>query len=134
MANLFQDRTEAGQALATRLRYFADRDDVVVLALSPGGVAVAAEVARELRAPLDVFLVRQLGVPGRDELAMGAVASGGVAVMNERVIRLLHISEDAINVAAARESKELQRQEQIYRDDRATIDVSERIIILVDDG
>jgi putative phosphoribosyl transferase len=134
MANLFQDRTEAGQALAARMKYFVNRIGVLVLAISRGGVPVASEVARELRAPLDVFLVRQLNVGGNDELAMGAVASGGVVVMNERVIGLLNISEDAINTSAAKEGEELERQERIYRDDRMAINPREKVIILIDDG
>jgi putative phosphoribosyl transferase len=134
MANLFQDRTEAGQALAARLTYFVNRIGVLVLAVSRDGVPVASEVARELRAPLDVFLVRQLNVAGHDELAMGAVASGGVVVMNERVIGLLNISEDAINTVAAKEGEELERQERIYREDRLAINPKEKVIILIDDG
>lgn len=134
MANLFQDRTEAGQALAMRLRYFAERPDVLVLALSREGVPVASEVARELRAPLDVLLSRKLGVPGREELAMGAVASGSVLVTNNRVVNMLNISGDTISKAAIREGSELERREQIYRAGRADLNARERIVVLVDDG
>jgi putative phosphoribosyl transferase len=134
MADLFQDRTEAGQVLAGRLRYFADRTDVLVLALPRGGVSVAFEVARDLRAPLDVFLVRKLGVPGHEELAMGAIASGGVLVLNERVLHMLDVPESAINAAVEREAQELRRRELIYRGDQPPVNAKERIAILIDDG
>src|SRR5579872_2223044 len=122
MADLFQDRTEAGQALAARLRYFANRPDVLVLALPRGGVPVACEVARELQAPLDVFLVHKLGAPGHKELAMGAVTSGGVQVVNERVVCLLDISVDMISAAAEKEAEELERREKNYRDGLPSLD------------
>ncbi|MDB6123726.1 MAG: hypothetical protein JWQ71_2719 [Pedosphaera sp.] len=134
MSDLFQDRTEAGQILATRLRYLAERPDVVVMALPRGGVPVAYEVANELRVPLDVFLVRKLGVPGHEELAMGAVASGGIRVINEKVIELLDISEETIETIAQKEWEELERRERIYRADEPPAEVQGRIVILVDDG
>ncbi|MDP8922454.1 MAG: phosphoribosyltransferase [Chloroflexota bacterium] len=130
----FSDRHEAGRVLATRLRAYAGRTDVLVLALPRGGVPVADEVARELGAPLDVFLVRKLGVPGHEELAMGAIASGGVRVLNEEVVRALAIPASLIDEVAEREARELARREREYRDDRPTPDVQGRTIILVDDG
>lgn len=134
MESLFQDRTEAGQVLASRLDYLANRSDVLVLALSRGSVPVAFEVATGLRAPLDLFLVRPLGVPGHEELTMGAVASGGVLVVNEQVLRLLAVSEDAINEAASTEGRELDGCEQTCREGRPPIEPSEKIVILIDDG
>src|SRR5204862_7204189 len=109
---LFKDRVEAGQLLATRLAPLADRHDVVVLALPRGGVPVGFEVAKALKAPLDVFVVRKLGVPGQEELAMGAIASGNTRVLNTEVIQELGISEPDIDAVAAREELELQRREQ----------------------
>src|SRR6059036_270726 len=114
----FQDRTDAGRQLASRLRAFANRADVIVLALPRGGVPVAHEVARKLKAPLDVFLVRKLGVPGHEELAMGAIAAGGVCVLNDRVVREMHISRAAIDRVAAGEERELARRERDYRGSR----------------
>ena len=134
MADLFTDRTEAGQILARRLKYLADRTDVVVLALPRGGVPVAFEVAEELHVPLDVFLVRKLGVPGHEELAMGAVASGGVRVVNDKVVQVLGISEQTIETVAEKEWEELERREKLYRNDAAPVNVRGRIVILVDDG
>jgi predicted phosphoribosyltransferase len=131
---LFRDRSEAGRRLAAKLAAYANRPDVLVLALPRGGVPVAYEVARALHAPLDVFLVRKLGVPGREELAMGAIASGGVRVLNEDVLRELEIPEEVIAAVAAEERRELLRRERIYRDDRPTPEVRGRIVILVDDG
>ncbi len=131
---LFRDRTEAGQVLAGRLSGYANRPDVLVLALPRGGVPVAYEVAQVLHAPLDVFLVRKLGVPGREELAMGAIASGGVRVLNEDVVRALGISPEVIKSVAAGELHELTRRERLYRGDRPLPDVTGRTIILVDDG
>ena len=128
------DRTEAGRRLATELARYADRADVIVLALPRGGVPVAYEVARALRAPLDVFVVRKLGVPGHEELAMGAVASGGVRVLNDQVVRALRIRQDVIEDVTASELRELERREQLYRGERAAPDVRERVVILVDDG
>jgi putative phosphoribosyl transferase len=130
----FRDRAEAGQALARALSHYARRDDVIVLALPRGGVPVAAEVAKELGAPLDVFLVRKLGVPGHEELAMGAIASGGVLVLDEGVLRWLGISEEQIQRALARELDELRRREAAYRDGRPPPDLKGKTVILVDDG
>ena len=131
---LFRDRTEAGQVLANRLVPYANRPDVLVLALPRGGVPVAYEVARMLHAPLDVFLVRKLGVPGHEELAMGALASGGARVLNEEVVRGLHISEEVIAAVAEREQEELARRERLFRGERPAPDVRGRTVILVDDG
>jgi predicted phosphoribosyltransferase len=131
---MFRDRTDAGRQLAAELGHYVGRDDVVVLALPRGGVPVAAEVARALGAPLDVFLVRKLGVPGREELAMGAIASGGVRVLNDDVVRELGIPEHWIEAVAAREDEELRRREAAYRDDRPLPDVRGKTVILIDDG
>jgi putative phosphoribosyl transferase len=131
---LFRDRRHAGQALARVLSAYADRRDVLVLALPRGGVPVGFEVARALRAPLDVFIVRKLGVPGREEYAMGAIASGGVRVLNESVARLLHISDAAIEEVARAEQQELQRRERLYRDARPPPEVRGRTVLVVDDG
>src|SRR2546423_2605930 len=114
----FRDRAEAGRALAERLAGYAGRSDVVVLALPRGGVPVAYEVAAALKAPLDVFLVRKLGVPGHEELAMGAIASGGVRVLNQSVVDSLRIPDEVIDEVAAREQQELARREQTYRGNR----------------
>jgi predicted phosphoribosyltransferase len=130
----FQDRIQAGRALAERLSKYANRSDVVVLALPRGGVPVGFEVAHALHAPLDVFLVRKLGVPGQPELAMGAIATGGVQVLNEDVVRVLDIPEEVIDSVAAREQRELERRESLYRDDRPPLEVADRIVILIDDG
>jgi len=130
----FRDRTEAGQMLATKLAAYANRPDVIVLALPRGGVPVAYEVARALGAPLDVFIVRKLGVPGYEELAMGAVATGGVRVLNDQVVSGLRIPDYVIDAVAAWEQQELARREQLYRDDRPPPDVRGRTVILVDDG
>src|SRR5437763_3154627 len=127
----FRDRHEAGRRLADKLVAYAKRPDVLVLALPRGGVPVAYEVARSLEAPLDIFLVRKLGVPGYEELAMGAIASGGVRVLNDRVVRELGITEEDINAVAEREQQELQRRERAYRDGRQPLDVQGRIVILV---
>jgi predicted phosphoribosyltransferase len=131
---IFRDRTDAGQALARRLRPYANRPDVLVLALPRGGVPVAYEVARELGVPLDVFLVRKLGVPGQEELAMGAIATGGVRVLNEDVVRVLQIPDEAIDSVAETEWRELERREREYRDDRPLPKVRGRTVILIDDG
>jgi putative phosphoribosyl transferase len=130
----FRDRIEAGQVLAAKLAAYADRGDVVVLALPRGGVPVAFEVAQALHAPLDVFLVRKLGAPGHTELAMGAIASGGVRVLNDNVIRGLRIADETIDAVAAQERQELRRRERLYRGDQAEPDVRGRTVILVDDG
>jgi predicted phosphoribosyltransferase len=130
----FADRHDAGKRLAERLTQYAGRDDVVVLGLPRGGVPVAYEVARALSAPLDVFLVRKLGVPGHEELAMGAIASGGVRVLNDDVLTATRVPPGAVDAAAARELERLQDQERAYRGDRPPLDVRDRVAILVDDG
>src|SRR3981189_2671847 len=130
----FRDRREAGRQLSQHLAAYANRPDVLVLALPRGGVPVAFEVARALHAPLDVFLVRKLGLPGREELAMGAIASGGVRVLNEDVVRALRIPENVIDAVAATEQQELERRERLYRGDRPPPYVRGRTVILVDDG
>lgn len=130
----FQNRTEAGQQLATRLKSYADRPEVVVLGLPRGGVPVAYEVAKALHAPLDICLVRKLGVPGHKELAMGAIASGGVRVLNYDVVSWLGIPGTVIDEVAARELRELQRRDRAYRGDRPQPEIRGQIVILVDDG
>jgi putative phosphoribosyl transferase len=130
----FRDRTEAGRLLAGELTKYANRPDVIVLALPRGGVPVAYEVARALNAPLDVFLVRKLGLPEREELAMGAIASGGVRVLNEEVVRVLRVPDEVIEAVAAEEGEELRRRERLYRGDRPPPKVRGRTVILVDDG
>ena len=130
----YQDRSEAGRRLAAKLMAYADRPEVVVLALPRGGVPVAFEVAEVLNAPLDVFLVRKLGLPGHEELAMGAIATGNVRVLNEEVIHALHISDAVIDAVTAQEQQELERRERSYRDNRSALDVRGRTVILVDDG
>jgi predicted phosphoribosyltransferase len=134
MTSLYRDRSEAGQVLATMLKHYADRQDVLVLALPRGGVPVAYEVAKALHAPLDVFLVRKLGVPGHEELAMGAIATGGVRVINQEVVRMLHIPDEVIDAVTAREQQELRRREHLYRDDLPPPHVQGRTVILIDDG
>jgi erythromycin esterase-like protein/pyrimidine operon attenuation protein/uracil phosphoribosyltransferase len=129
-----RDRAEAGRILAERLRHYAGRDDVLVLGLPRGGVPVAFEVAERLRAPLDVFLVRKLGVPGHRELAMGAIASGGVRVLNEPLVRALGIPREWVEAIDAKEMRELERRERLYRGDRPPPDLTDRVVILVDDG
>lgn len=131
---MFRDRADAGRVLASKLMHYARRPDVVVLALPRGGVPVAYEIARALASPLDVFLVRKLGVPGREELAMGAIASGGVRVLNDDVIRELDIPDRWIEAAAASELAELRRREEAYRDGRPAPEVLDKTVILVDDG
>jgi len=130
----YKDRRHAGRVLAEALREYAGRPDVVVLALPRGGVPVAYEVARRLGAPLDVFVVRKLGLPGHEEFAMGALASGGVIVLDRAVIQGLGISSGAIEAAIAREQAELARRERLYRGDRPPLDVTGKTVILVDDG
>lgn len=131
---LFLDRKEAGLKLAQYLAAYANRPDVIVLALPRGGVPVAFEVARQLHAPLDVFLVRKLGVPGHRELAFGAIASGGIRVLNEPVVDALGIDRETVERVAAEEQQELQRQERAYRGDLPEQALAGRIVILVDDG
>jgi predicted phosphoribosyltransferase len=130
----FRDRIEAGRLLAAKLGAYADRQDVLVLALPRGGVPVGYEVARALGAPLDVFIVRKLGVPGHEELAMGAVATGGVRVLNEQILADLDIPDHVIEAVAAREEQELTRRERLYRGNRPAPSVRGRTVILVDDG
>lgn len=131
---IFKDRRDAGRKLAAQLSHYADRKDVVVLALPRGGVPVGYEVARKLNAPLDVFLVRKLGVPGHEELAMGAIASGGVRVLNDEIVIYLGIPDEVIDRIAAVEQRELERRELAYRDNRSRPDVKHRVVILIDDG
>jgi putative phosphoribosyl transferase len=130
----FADRRAAGRILSGQLISYAGRDDVIVLGLPRGGVPVAFEAAQALNAPLDVFLVRKLGAPGHEELAMGAIASGGVVVVNEEVVRALRISADTVMAEVESERKELTRREAIYRGGRRPLDVRRKIVILIDDG
>jgi predicted phosphoribosyltransferase len=134
IANRFRDRSEAGRLLADRLRGYANRPDVIVLALPRGGVPVAYEVARALDAPLDVFLVRKMGVPGHEEFAFGAIATGGIRVINQDVVQALGIPPKLIDAIAAREQQELERRERLYRGTRPPPEVRDRTVILVDDG
>jgi predicted phosphoribosyltransferase len=134
MAAPFADRRDAGEKLADKLKEYENRPDVLVLALPRGGVPVAYEVASALGAPLDVFLVRKLGVPGYEELAMGAIATGGVSVLNEDVTTSIGLSDSAISEVRDREQKELERREQLYRGNRAPLDVQGHTVILIDDG
>jgi len=130
----FRDRTEAGRLLAETLREFANRDDVVVLALPRGGVPVGFEVAKALNAPLDVFVVRKLGLPGQEELAMGAIASGGARVLNRELIRALGIPDEVVEQVTQEEQRELERREREYRDGRPPVEAHGKTAILVDDG
>lgn len=130
----FRDRREAGKKLAQKLSVYAGRQDVTVLALPRGGVPVAYEVARALNAPLDVFIVRKLGMPGREELAIGAIASGGVRVLNQDIIRMLSIPDEVVEFIVRREGQELERREKLYRGGRAMPEIRDRTIILIDDG
>ncbi len=131
---IFRDRREAGRVLAEHLKHYAGRPDVLILALPRGGVPVGYEVSRVLGAPLDLFIVRKLGVPGREELAMGAVASGGVRVLNHDVVKALQIPEYVIESVTEKEKEELERREQLYQGGRPSPDVRDRTVILVDDG
>jgi putative phosphoribosyl transferase len=130
----FEDRFDAGGFLAGKLRHYADRRDVVVLALPRGGVPVAYEIAHALGAPLDIFVVRKLGAPGYEELAMGAIATGGVRVFNEEVIHHLGVSQNWIDASIREQEEELRRREQLYRGDRPPVALEGRTCILVDDG
>jgi putative phosphoribosyl transferase len=130
----FYDRTEAGRLLAKELLHYRERDDVVVLALPRGGVPVACEVAKALHASLDVFLVRKLGLPGHEELAMGAIASGGVMVLNPDVVESLDIPDRIIQAVAAKERNELERREHEYRDGRPPVEIVDHVVIVIDDG
>jgi putative phosphoribosyl transferase len=130
----FRDRREAGRLLASRLRHFANRRDVVILALPRGGVPIAYEVAIAIGAPLDVFTVRKLGVPGHEEFAMGAIGSGGAYVLNSELIDALHVSQAEVDDVTKRESQELKRREHLYRDSRPYPKLEGRTVILIDDG
>jgi putative phosphoribosyl transferase len=134
MERAFPNRAEAGRLLAEKLEKYADRNEVIVLGLPRGGVPVAYEVAKSLRAPLDVFIVRKLGVPGFEELAAGAIASGGVRVLNEDVLRALPNADEIVESVTAKETAELERREKSYRDDRPAPELRDRVVILVDDG
>jgi predicted phosphoribosyltransferase len=136
---VFIDRADAGQRLAERLRDYARQNaaahtSILILALPRGGAPVAAEVARLLHCSLDVFVVRKLGVPGHEELAMGAIASGNVLLLNEEIIQSLKISTTAVEEVVARETQEVQRRERLYRHSRPPLEVMEKLIILIDDG
>ena len=130
----FQNRREAGWRLATKLDEYTSRPDVIVLALPRGGVPVGYEVAKALNLPLDVFVVRKLGVPGHEELAMGAIASGGTRALNRDVIQMLGIPEDVIEAVASQEERELKRREHLYRGSRPHVQAQDKAVILVDDG
>jgi putative phosphoribosyl transferase len=132
-ARKFRDREEAGRELARALRH-ENQSEVLALALPRGGVPVAYEVAKALACPLDVLVVRKLGVPGQEELAMGAIASGGVRVLNHEVLRLLEVTPEEIEHVARRETRELERRERAYRGDRPPFDAGGRVVLLVDDG
>lgn len=134
MAVPFRDRADAGRFLASKLTAYANREGVLILALPRGGVPAAYEVAKALNAPLDIFLVRKLGVPGNEELAMGAIATGNVVVLNEEVIRTLDVPRAEIDIVAKKEKQELERREQIYRGDYPPPDVRGHTAILIDDG
>lgn len=128
------DRADAGRQLAAKLRPYAGRQDLLVLGLPRGGVPVAYEIAKALHAPLDIFVVRKLGVPGHEELALGAIASGGIRVLNEEIVHALALSDDEIEAVVAREQKEIERRERTYRGDRPPFNVQGKTVILVDDG
>ena len=130
----YRDRTEAGRRLVRRLSTYIGRNDVIVLGLPRGGVPVAFEVAAALGAPLDVMVVRKLGTPGQEELAMGAIGSGGARVLNEEIVAQLGLSDAAIERVEARERRELTRREEVYRGERPAPELAGRCVILVDDG
>ena len=131
---IFRDRTEAGQILASKLTKYVNQVDTVILALPRGGVPVAYEIGKELGLPIDIFVVRKLGVPGHEELAMGAIASGGVRHINRDVVDQLGIDSETIEAASRREQKEIERREELYRGQRPPLDVRDKTVILVDDG
>jgi putative phosphoribosyl transferase len=131
---VFLDRIAAGQMLGTRLGQFANRKSVLVLALPRGGVPVGFQVALALHAPLDAYLVRKLGFPGQEELAIGAIASGGVRLLNEKMIRSLHLPPQQVEAITQQETQELERRQHLYRDDRGTPPIEGNTVILVDDG
>src|SRR5699024_42007 len=130
----FKNRTEAGQLLAEALKAYAGRTDVLTLGLPRGGVPVAFEVAQALKAPLDLMLVRKLGVPGQEELAMGAIATGGIRILNQELVEGLNISDAALEAVVNKEKRELERREHAYRGDRPAPEIRNRCIILIDDG
>ena len=130
----FEDRTDAGRIVAQALGAYADRDDVLVLGMPRGGVPVAFEVAQALHAPLDIFICRKLGVPLQEELAFGAIAPGGVRVLDQQIVEAAGLNKREIDEITAREQKELERREQLYRAGRPPLDVAGKIVILVDDG
>lgn len=134
MQKQFQNRAEAGRQLAAKLTEFQNRRDVVILALPRGGVPVGFEVAKALNAPLDVFIVRKLGVPGQEELAFGAIASGGTTVFNEELVRALRLPSALLERVVEKEQKELERREKLYRHGKAAPDLGGKIVIIVDDG
>jgi putative phosphoribosyl transferase len=134
MAERFLNRVEAGRQLAERLLRYAGRDDVLVLGLPRGGLPVAFEIAMALDAPLDVFIVRKLGLPGHEEFGIGAIASGDVRVADEAVLRAYDVDTEALERITARERLELERRERLYRDDRPFPVIEDRVVILVDDG
>lgn len=133
-AGRFRDRTEAGRLLAAKLRAYANRQDVLVVALPRGGVPVGFEVAKALHVALDVMVVRKLGVPGQEELAMGAITTGGVRILNSSIVEALGITESQIESVAAEEQQELERRERLYRGSRTAPEIRDRTVILVDDG
>ncbi len=130
----FHDRKEAGKLLAAKLTVYANKQDVIVLALPRGGVPVGFEIAQALHVPLDVIVVRKLGVPGQEELALGAIATGGVRILNNDVVQFLNIHNELIDKIATHEQHELERRERLYRGDRPAYDIGGRTVILVDDG
>lgn len=134
MIRAYENRAEAGQALAAKLNQYKDRQDVLILALPRGGVPVAYEVARALHAPLDIFLVRKLGVPGHEELAMGAIASGGTLVINDDILRMYGVSMEQLDATRRLEQAELERREQLYRGSRNLPALQGRTVLVVDDG
>lgn len=134
MAERFLNRTEAGRQLAAELTRYASRSDVLVLGLPRGGVPVAFEIALALDAPLDVFIVRKLGLPGHEEFGIGAIASGGVRVVDESVLRAYGVDADVLDRITERERRELERRERLYRDERPFPSLADRVVILVDDG
>lgn len=134
ITKFFNDRAEGGRVLAQKLVQYANDSNVVVLALPRGGVPVAYEVAKALKAPLDVFVVRKLGIPGFEEYAMGAIASGGIRVLNDNVISYLRLPVEVVDEVTAEEFSELERRERMYRGTRAPVDVTGQTVIVVDDG
>src|SRR5438874_13362847 len=134
MRTTFRDRSEAGQLLAEQLRHYEARSEAIVMALPRGGVPVGLEIANKLGLPLDVFVVRKLGVPGQRELAMGAIASGGIRVLNEDVLRAMPHAAATVAAVTAQETQEVERRERDYRQDRPAPEIGGRVVILVDDG